>query len=76
MYPGVHGKTTPDKPAVIMAGSGEVVSYRQLDERSNQGALGRARRSQKEHVLRRQDGAEAAGDDVLALGEERVQIDA
>ena len=38
MYPGVHGKTTPDKPAVIMAGSGEVVTYRQLDERSNQGA--------------------------------------
>jgi acyl-CoA synthetase (AMP-forming)/AMP-acid ligase II len=38
MYPGVHGKTIPEKPAVILAGSGEVVTYRQLDERSNQGA--------------------------------------
>ncbi len=38
MYPGVYGKTTPDKPAVIMANSGEVVTYRQLDERSNRGA--------------------------------------
>lgn len=31
-------KSTPDKPALIMAGSGEIVTYRQLDERSNQGA--------------------------------------
>ncbi|MFI5321561.1 MAG: AMP-binding protein [Myxococcota bacterium] len=38
MYPGTHSQSFPDKPAVIMAGSGEVVSYRQLDERSNQGA--------------------------------------
>jgi acyl-CoA synthetase (AMP-forming)/AMP-acid ligase II len=38
MYPGVHGKTVPDKPAVVMATSGEVVTYRQLDERSSQGA--------------------------------------
>jgi long-chain acyl-CoA synthetase len=29
-------KSTPDKPAMIMANSGEVVTYRQLDERSNQ----------------------------------------
>ena len=36
MYPGVHATTTPDKPAYVMAGSGEVVTYRQLDERSNQ----------------------------------------
>jgi long-chain acyl-CoA synthetase len=28
----------PDKPAIIMANSGEVVSYRELDERSNQAA--------------------------------------
>ena len=28
----------PDKPAIIMANTGEVVTYRQLDERSNQGA--------------------------------------
>lgn len=35
MYPGAHAQTTPDKPAYIMAGGGEVVTYRQLDERSN-----------------------------------------
>ena len=34
MYPGEHAKTTPDKAAVIMATSGEVVTYRELDERS------------------------------------------
>lgn len=36
MYPGVHANNTPDKPALIMGGSGEVVTYRELDERSNQ----------------------------------------
>lgn len=36
MYPGAHATSTPDKPAVIMGGSGEVVTYRQMDERSNQ----------------------------------------
>ena len=36
MHPGAHAETTPDKPAVIMAGSGEVVTYKQLDDRSNQ----------------------------------------
>ncbi|MCK6554250.1 AMP-binding protein [Candidatus Binatia bacterium] len=35
MYPGTHALTTPGKPAYVMAGSGEVVTYRQLDERSN-----------------------------------------
>jgi fatty-acyl-CoA synthase len=35
MYPGRYARTTPDKPAVIMAGSGEVVTYAELDERSN-----------------------------------------
>lgn len=35
MFPGVHGARTPDKPAVIMAATGEVVTYRELDERSN-----------------------------------------
>ncbi|MEM9650712.1 MAG: AMP-binding protein [Actinomycetota bacterium] len=34
-YPGVHRSSRPDHPAVIMAGSGEVLTYRQLDERSN-----------------------------------------
>jgi long-chain acyl-CoA synthetase len=38
MHPSVHARVQPDKPACIMAGSGEVITYRQLDERSNQGA--------------------------------------
>jgi long-chain acyl-CoA synthetase len=38
MHPSHHAKTHPDKPAYIMAGSGETVTYRQLDERSNQTA--------------------------------------
>lgn len=35
MHPYIHAAKTPDKPAYIMAGSGETVTYRQLDERSN-----------------------------------------
>jgi acyl-CoA synthetase (AMP-forming)/AMP-acid ligase II len=35
MYPGAHAKTNPDKPAVIMGASGEVVTYGQLDDGSN-----------------------------------------
>ncbi|MFB9470462.1 acyl-CoA synthetase [Nonomuraea salmonea] len=35
MYPGAIAAVTPDKPAVIMAGSGQVVTYRELDEESN-----------------------------------------
>ncbi|MAI79167.1 MAG: acyl-CoA synthetase [Deltaproteobacteria bacterium] len=38
MYPSVHALRSPDKPAYIMAESGETVSYLQLDRRSNQGA--------------------------------------
>ncbi len=36
MHPFHHAKKTPDKAAYIMADTGEVVTYRQLDERSNQ----------------------------------------
>jgi len=36
MYPGVHARIWPDKPAVIMGGSGRVQTYRSLDEHSNQ----------------------------------------
>lgn len=36
MHPGAHAATRPDHPAVVMGRSGEVISYRQLDERSNQ----------------------------------------
>ncbi|MFD1542549.1 AMP-binding protein [Nonomuraea guangzhouensis] len=35
MHPGAIAAVTPDKPAVIMAGSGRVVTYRELDEESN-----------------------------------------
>jgi long-chain acyl-CoA synthetase len=38
MHPTTHAKTRPDHAAYIMANSGEKVTYRQLDERSNQGA--------------------------------------
>jgi acyl-CoA synthetase (AMP-forming)/AMP-acid ligase II len=36
MYPAVHAKATPDKPAYIMAQSGEIVTFKELDDRSNQ----------------------------------------
>ncbi|MFI7612699.1 AMP-binding protein [Nonomuraea terrae] len=35
MHPGAIAAATPDKPAVIMAGSGRIVTYRELDEESN-----------------------------------------
>jgi acyl-CoA synthetase (AMP-forming)/AMP-acid ligase II len=38
MHPSHHAKTNPDKPAYIMAGSGETVTYGELEARSNQGA--------------------------------------
>ncbi|UYN95842.1 MAG: AMP-binding protein [Enhydrobacter sp.] len=38
MHPCHHAQTMPDKPAYIMAGSGETVTYHQLDERSNRAA--------------------------------------
>jgi len=36
MYPGAIAATTPDKPAYVMASSGETVTYAELDRRSNQ----------------------------------------
>jgi acyl-CoA synthetase (AMP-forming)/AMP-acid ligase II len=36
MYPGTHAQTSPDKPAVVMGGSGETVTYAELDKASNQ----------------------------------------
>jgi long-chain acyl-CoA synthetase len=43
LHPFHHARANPHKAAYIMAGSGETVSYGQLEERSNQGA----------HLLRR-----------------------
>ncbi len=34
MYPGTWAQSTPDKPALVMAESGERLSYRELDEQS------------------------------------------
>ncbi len=34
-HPYIFAQSTPDKPAIIMAGSGETISYAQLDARSN-----------------------------------------
>ncbi|MBV0916452.1 acyl-CoA synthetase [Mycobacteroides chelonae] len=34
MYPGTHAAQFPDKPAVVMAGSGATLTYGQLDEQS------------------------------------------
>ncbi len=36
MHPGVHSETHPDRAAVIMAASSITVTYRELEERSNQ----------------------------------------
>jgi acyl-CoA synthetase (AMP-forming)/AMP-acid ligase II len=35
MHPSVHAAVTPDKPAIIMAGSGETMTYAQLEAQSN-----------------------------------------
>jgi fatty-acyl-CoA synthase len=39
MYPGTHARTAPDKPAVIMAGSGRQMTYRELDDTSRRLAV-------------------------------------
>src|ERR1700739_3141583 len=38
MHPSTHAKTHPERPAYIMAYSGETVTYGELDARSNQTA--------------------------------------
>ena len=35
MHPSVHARENPDKPAVIMASSGEIITYGELDRLSN-----------------------------------------
>ena len=37
-HPSLHARTDPDKIAYQMAGTGQAISYRELDERSNRGA--------------------------------------
>src|SRR5450755_1709316 len=36
MWPGLHAASNPDKPAIVMAATGEVVTYREVNDRSNQ----------------------------------------
>ena len=36
MHPSVHARANPQKPAIVMAASGETISYAELDRRSNQ----------------------------------------
>ena len=38
MHPGINGPKLKDKPAIIMAGSGDVITHQELNELSNQGA--------------------------------------
>ncbi|MBU6473470.1 MAG: AMP-binding protein, partial [Alphaproteobacteria bacterium] len=38
MHPTVIARSAPEKPAIVMAASGEKLTYGQLDARSNQGA--------------------------------------
>lgn len=38
MHPGINGQKFPDKPAFIMASTGEAVTHGELDRRSNKGA--------------------------------------
>ena len=35
MWPGAHAQRTPDKPAYVMAATGEIVTYAELDARSS-----------------------------------------
>jgi long-chain acyl-CoA synthetase len=35
VYPGAHAETHPDKPAYVMAATGQVVTYRELDDEAN-----------------------------------------
>src|SRR6201987_4118352 len=37
-HPSIHARTQPDKIAYRMAGTGKAITYRELDELSNQGA--------------------------------------
>src|SRR5476651_2145568 len=61
-HPSVHARTQPNKIAYRMAGSGKAISYRELDEHSNQGA----------HLLRSLGLKE--GDHIAFLIENRLEF--
>ena len=60
-YPGVFAASRPDHPAIVMAGSGETLTYRALDERSNRLA----------HLLRAQ--GLARGDHIAVFMENQIR---
>jgi len=37
-HPSIHARATPDKIAYMMAETGRGITYRELDDRANQGA--------------------------------------
>ena len=59
-HPSIHARTHPDKIAYRMAGSGKAITYRELDELSNQGA----------HLFRKL--GLKAGDHIALLMENRL----
>ncbi|WP_078294324.1 acyl-CoA synthetase [Mycobacterium sp. D16R24] len=59
MYPGTHAAQFPDKPAVVMAGSGTTLTYRELDEQSQ-----RLARHWYDSGLRRSDHVALLSDNV------------
>src|ERR1041385_2167157 len=59
-HPSIHARTHPDKIAYQMAGTGKAISYRELDELSNQGA----------HLFRKL--GLKAGDHIALLMENRL----
>src|SRR5436190_6981134 len=61
-HPSHHARTNPDKVAYRMARSGLAITYRELEERSNQGA----------HLL--QSLGLAAGDHIALLMENRLEF--
>ena len=52
MHPSVHARSNPDKPAVIVAETGEIVTFGELDAASNRAAqLFRSKGLQHEDVV-------------------------
>jgi acyl-CoA synthetase (AMP-forming)/AMP-acid ligase II len=62
MYPGPNAVATPDKPAVIMASTGDQLTFAELDHAANQVA----------HLLRAQ--GLAPGDHIAVLSENRLEM--
>ena len=59
MYPGTHAAWEPDRPAVVMAASGRVLTYGELDDNSARLALALP-------------SSEALVDEIIAFGRDRI----